>query len=312
MCRKFLLLVKDKIIHDSYLSPMKAIIPLLFAIGIALPVFGQRDTIFTGGNICPSGDWQLVFADEFDGNQLDRTKWYTWFPYTNDGSDQCEFCRTSGEGGQVYLDSNVVVDKGSLKLIARRQDAQWYSLNRPYSSGMIHSQQRFGMGRYEIRCKLPFGMGFWPAYWMFGNKGAEIDVFEIGCQKPRRHHMGIISWKNHKTFDKRKWGRTDFSKDFHIFTMEWDPNFVRFRVDGKEIWRVSLMKPKCGKVMRSCNPRKDKYFLQPAFPSDGEILSIIANLAIGTAKTPFTKAPTTSTVFPNQVEIDWIRVYKRK
>lgn len=291
---------------------MKAILTVLFALGISLPAFSQNDTLFDGGNICPSGDWQLIFADEFDGNVLDYTKWYSWYPYTDDGSDQCEFCRTHGEGGQVFLDSNVVVSDNTLKLIARRQDVQWYSLKRPYSSGMIHSMQQFGMGRYEIRCKLPYGMGFWPAFWMFGTKAVEIDVFEIGCQKPRRQHLGIISWKNKKTFDKRKYGCTDFSKDFHVFGMEWDSNFVRFRVDGKEVWRVSLLQPKCGKVMRRCDPRKGKYRLQKAFPTNGEKLNIIANLTIGTENTPFTKAPNASTILPNQMEIDWIRVYEKK
>jgi hypothetical protein len=52
--------------------------------------------------------------------------------------------------------------------------------------------------------------------------------------------------------------------------------------------------------------------LQPAFPSEGEKLNIIANLTIGTEKTPFTKAPNAKTVLPNQMEIDWIRVYSRK
>lgn len=285
---------------------------MVFAMGIHLSAFSQRDTLFPGGNICATGDWQLVFADEFNGSELDRTKWATWYPYTNDGSDQCEFCRTHGKEGQVYLDNNVIVSDNSLKLIAQQQEVEWYGLKRNYSSGMIHSLQMFGMGRYEIRCKLPSGMGFWPAFWMFGDKAVEIDVFEIGCQEPRRQHMGIISWKNHKTFDKRKVGRTDFSKDFHVFAMEWDPHFVRFFLDGKETWRVSLMQPRSGKVLRNCNPREGRYRLQPAFPSEGEKLSIIANLAIGNETTPFTKTPVEATVLPNQMEIDWIRVYQKK
>lgn len=291
---------------------MKAIVLLFLAINIHLSVFSQKDTLFTGGSICQSGELELVFADEFNGNKLDLTKWVTYYPYTDNGSDQCEFCRTHGAEGQVYLDNNIVVSDSSLKLIARRQDVEWFKLKRPYSSGMIHSCTNFGMGRYEIRCKLPYGMGFWPAFWMYGDKAVEIDVFEIGCQEPRRQHMGIISWKNHKTFDKRKNGRIDFSKDFHVFAMEWDQNFVRFFLDGKETWQVSLMQPRSGKVMRNCNPRKGRYRLQPAFPTEGEKLSIIANLAIGNETTPFTKTPVAATIFPNHMEIDWIRVYKRK
>lgn len=291
---------------------MKALLIIVLLLGIQLHTYPQRDTLFPGGSICPSGDWQLVFADEFNGDQLDASKWVTWYPYTDDGSDKCEFCRTHGEGGQIYEDSNVVVGDNTLKLIARRQDVEWYTIKRPYSSGMIQSRQVFGMGRYEIRCKLPNGMGFWPAFWMFGDKAVEIDVFEIGCQEPRQQHMGVISWKNHKIFDKRKKGKTDFTKDFHIFAMEWDPHFVRFFLDGKQVWRVSLMQPAYAKVMRRCNPRRGKYRLQGAFPSDGEKVNIIANLTIGNEKTPFTKSPDAATILPNQMEIDWIRVYQRK
>jgi beta-glucanase (GH16 family) len=281
-------------------------IPLLFVILVALslPVFSQRDTLFTGTDICPSGGWQLVFDDEFYGSELDLTKWFTWFPYAADGSDQCGFCRTHGEEGQVYSDSNVMVSDSTLKLIVRRQDIQWYGHKRAYSSGMIQSRLQFGKGRYEIRCKIPYGMGFWPAFWMFGDKGSEIDVFEIGCQRPHRYHIGLLAWKTHSGFGKRKWSRVNFSKDFHIFTVVWDTYWIRYLVDKKEVWKVSLLQPKCGKVMRTCNPPNDTYMLQPAFPADGDKVNIIANLAIGTAKTPFTKAPAASTVIPNQFEVD--------
>jgi len=290
---------------------MKTILILLLGAVMLKPVFSQTDTLFAGGSICSSGEWQLVFADEFNGNELDRNNWYTWYPYTIDGSDQCEFCRAHGEGGQIFVDSNVTVTNGILKLSARRQEVEWYNEKRGYSSGMVHSRHQFGMGRYEICCKLPYGMGFWPAFWIYGNEASEIDVFEIGCQRPRRHHMGIITDRKHSTFDKRKCYLKNFSKDFHIFAMEWDANFVRFFVDNKEVWKVSLLQPKCGKIMRRCNPQKGKYKLQPAFPQAGEKFNIIANLTIGTDKTPFTKAPDQRTVLPNQMEIDWIRVYER-
>ena len=91
---------------------------------VTLNVVAQRDTLLKETVPCSSGDWNLVFNDEFNGNSLDGDKWITWFPYTDNGSDKCTFCRTHGDGGQVFLDENAVVSNGSLKLIARRDTVQ--------------------------------------------------------------------------------------------------------------------------------------------------------------------------------------------
>ena len=56
---------------------------------------------FGGGNVCVDEPWQLVFSDDFDGDSLDRSKWMTWYPYGENSSDQCSFCRTHGEEGQI-------------------------------------------------------------------------------------------------------------------------------------------------------------------------------------------------------------------
>src|SRR4051812_41327999 len=109
----------------------------LFAL---VPVLAYpQSTFFTGGNICKNENWKLVFNDEFDGDSLDRTKWLSYFPYTANGDDQCEFCRTHGDEGQIYLDSNVEQSNGSLKLIIRRQKATWFTATRNYTAGMIQS-----------------------------------------------------------------------------------------------------------------------------------------------------------------------------
>ena len=120
---------------------------------------------FGGGNLCVDEPWQLVFSDDFDGDSLDREKWMTWYPYGENGSDQCWFCRTHGEEGQVYRDENAVVENGILKLVVQRESDSWYDLPRDYTSGMVHSRQAFtDYARYEIRCKIPEGDGFWPAF----------------------------------------------------------------------------------------------------------------------------------------------------
>jgi beta-glucanase (GH16 family) len=155
-------------------------------------------------------------------------------------------------------------------------------------------------------------MGFWPAFWMFGRKATEIDVFEIGTQKPRYHHVAIHSWSTKTSIQKGYNGRTNLADGYHIYTMVWDSNFISIAVDGKEVWRVSNYTNKRGRVVKKCPVKPGTYRLNPTYPPEGEMLSVIAGLGIGTSNTPFTKSPDENTVLPNQMEIDWIRIYARK
>lgn len=274
--------------------------------------YPQTDTLLPAQDLCKPGRWVLVFSDEFDYRSLDREKWVTWYPYASDGSDNCEFCRTHGNEGQVYRDANVEPSGGTLRLIARREPATWFNLQRKYTSGMIHSKQGFGYGRYEIRCKLPPGPGFWPAFWMFGEKATEIDVLEMGTGKPRHLHMGIRTWTNNNSADKGARTRPNLTNGFHTYIMEWDENFIRFEVDSLEVWRLSHYMNKRGKALKNCMIKQGIYKIQPAWPPEGEKLKIIVNLAVGTENTPFAKSPAEKTVLPNQMEIDWIRVYEKR
>jgi len=294
------------------LKQMKHFLVLIFSSLIISRAYPQHDTLLPAGNLCPEGRWELVFEDEFNYRSLDGKKWITWFPYSKNGSDSCEFCRTHGTEGQVYSDANVITSGGTLKLVARREPATWYNSNREYTSGMIHSRQAFGYGRYEIRCKLPEGMGFWPAFWMFGQKATEIDVLEAGTQRPRHLHLGIRTWANGNKFDKGIRCKTSLAGGFHTYAMEWEKNFIRFEVDSQEVWRISRYLNKRGRTLKKCEIKAGRYRMQPAWPPEGERLQIIVNLAVGTQTTPFTKSPDAKTVLPNQMEVDWIRVYQRK
>lgn len=292
---------------------MKAALILFVFVSILTPnVLAQSDTLLPGGNLCSHSEWKLVFSDEFNAGSLDKDKWITWYPYSNDGSDQCEFCRTHGNEGQVYTDENVFVNDGIIHLIARRESKKWYTAERQYTSGMIHSRQAFGYGRYEIRCKLPGGMGFWPAFWTFGQKATEIDVFEVGTQKPHHLHTGITVWPTNTSFGKGFRIKTDVTDGFHNYAMVWDTNFIRFEVDSSEVWRISRFNTNRGRTLKRCDIKPGSYRIQPGFPPEGEQLKIIVNLAVGNENTPFTKSPTAKTDLPNQMEIDWIRVYQRR
>lgn len=278
---------------------------------LPLYLFSQS-TFFTGGNICPNSEWKIVFNDEFNGDSLDREKWINYFPYAASGDDQCEFCRTHGNEGQIFTDTNLEVSNGTLKLIARRQTSSWFSASRDYTSALIHSKYdfRYMYGKFEIRCKIPSGKGLNSAFWMFGGTGTEIDAFEIHGEEPNQHGMGVIKWHETEFFARHDCSREgiNLSSDFHDFIAEWDPFFVSFLLDGEQVFLTSRFYTITGTQVNWCCVEPGEYNLLPAFPSgENNYVSIIASLGVGAGD----DAPNANTPFPSQLEIDYIRVYQR-
>lgn len=270
---------------------------------------------FLGGNICPTKEWKLVFHDEFDGNEVNTDKWYTYFPYGPNNSDQCEYCRThdGSLSQQIFLDENLVVDNGTLKIVVKEEQATWFNAFRNYTSGNINSKQAFTTySKYEIRCKIPYGMGFWPAFWVFG-WSTEIDVFEFGGHKPNEPHTTI--WKYLSNGERLRTSRSytgeDYSQDFHNFAVEYDPFFIKFLIDGDEKYRFSRYFTLNGYPVLSCNIPPGTYLQQPAYPRHGDHVQVIAGVGVSVDDGAFTDAPNQNTVLPNHMEVDYIRVYQR-
>jgi len=270
---------------------------------------------FTGGNICPSDSWKLVFHDEFDGTTVDINKWYTYFPYDGNAGDQCAFCRThdTDKSQQIYLDQNLVVGNGTLKIIQKQENASWFGTTANYTSGVINSKQEFSTySKFEIRCKIPSGAGFWSAFWTFG-WNTEIDVFEFGGQNPNEPHMSVHDWSNKgHEFTSASFSGHDYSQNFHVYAAEYDPFFIKFYINGQLIHTVSRYYNLAGEEVDYCNVSPGTYIEQSFYPNDNEPKQVIANVAVATNDAPFgLSAPNAHTTFPNQMEIDYIRVYQR-
>ena len=292
---------------------MKKNYPLLILfISLSMYGFSQRDTLLTEPVTCEQGAWNLIFEDEFNDGMLNNEEWITWFPYTDDGGDSCVFCRTHGEEGQVFWDENVVVVDNSLKIVVKREAATWMGEQRDYTSGMLHSRRAFGHGRYEVRAKLPAGQGFWPGIWSFGQISAEIDLMEAGMQNPKRFHTSVHNWEIGKMAHKKNKTKSDLSAAFHTYSMEWESNIIRFFIDDQEVWALSRYTSRCGRNLKRCELKPGRYSINPVFPHENEKIYLIIGLGVGNESTPFTNAPDESTVFPNQMEVDWIRYYQRK
>lgn len=271
--------------------------------------------------VCVSQPYKLVFHDEFDSKSLDTSKWYTYYPYgPADASDSCSFCRTH-VSANIYRDTNCIVKDGKLLLKSDRQKADWFGKTYEYTSGMVHSKTKFTTyGKYEIRCKLPPGKQQWPAFWIFG-WNTEIDFFEFICQGPNKPEFSIHKWITADCPDRKRAAKgkpcyssntgiidfgIDFSKDFHTFAVEYEPHMIKFYIDGVMIRYVPKYYDLKGRPINTCNVKPGEYLIEPAFPIYGEPVQVIANQSV------CWKHKEKKPVYPNFMEIDFIRVYQKE
>ena len=192
-----------------------------------------------------SAEWQLVWSDEFDGSALDAGNWEV---QTGDGS-QYGLTRWGNDELQWYTPDNLVVEDGILRVEARSEQAQ---AGFPYTSGRIRSLGKldFQYGRVEARIRSASGKGLWSAFWMlpsddrFGGwaSGGEIDIMEVvnaGTAEENYYaslHHGF-AWPLNQTTTESI-GIADPAGDFHIYSIEWTADYIRWFVDGRNFMTV--------------------------------------------------------------------------
>ncbi len=212
---------------------------------------------------------------------------------------------------QYYVPDEVYLENGCLRLRSRMRDYGGMH----YTSGRVDTSHKFATtyGRFEIRGKLPAGKGMWPAYWLYpqnrdwamerlmaetvvaGNEAlipeerpwySEIDIMEF-----LGHETNVIYGTLHYyTFTGEKksssgtWrGDDDYTKSFHVYALEWDPDAIRWYVDDKLIHTTV-----------TGIPHTPHY--------------LILNTAVGGQ---WPGIPDDTTVFPQFHDIDYVRVYQR-
>jgi len=243
-------------------------------------------------------EWTLVWSDEFDGSGLDETRWSAQI---GDGCD-IGLCGWGNNELQWYQDDNVEVSGGLLTITARRESAG----NREFTSARIRTLDKgdWRYGRFEIRARLPEGQGMWPAIWMLPTENAyggwaasgEIDIMELVGHEPAVVHGTLHyggEWPaNTFTGDSYQLASGTFADDFHTFAMEWEEGEIRWYVDGVHY-----------QTQTQWNSSNGAY---PA-PFDEEF-HLILNIAVGGN---WPGPPDLTTVFPQTMDVDWVRVYQR-
>lgn len=302
------------------------ILPLKLSLGQTTAVCDGLQVFLTQNGICDYNPWVTVFEDNFDGNTLDLTKWI--LPYQGvlrdfNHSKEKQWYTNTGNTPFIPVSNNIEVSNGTLKLIARREIPPItgtyisdYSVNPwtfvtesfNYSSAEIDSRYKFSYGMYEIRCKIPSGKGFWPAFWMYGEDAAnvnnEIDVFEFWDNNTNKINM-TAHYNGQMCLDY--FNGPNYATSFHTFTVIWDNYKMEWYVDGILRRRSTKFYTLLGQP-KDCNGifALDHYILDKVFPKDP--LNIIANLALQTG----IFEPDANTPFPRSLEIDYIRYSQKK
>jgi beta-glucanase (GH16 family) len=244
--------------------------------------------------------WTLTWSDEFSGPNgapPDPAKWIVETGANRWGNHELEYYTSRSR--------NVRQENGDLVIEAFKESFTGPDgVRSNYTSARLDTAGQFSQkyGRFEARIRLPAGRGLWPAFWLLGDnfksagwpRCGEIDIMEnIGSEPSINHgsmHGPGYSGANPMTgIYALPSGR--FSDAFHIFAVEWEPAKVRFYVDGN---RYEIRKP-------SDIRGKRWVFDHPFF--------IILNVAVGGG---MPGSPDASTVFPQRMLVDWVRVYSRQ
>ena len=251
-------------------------------------------------------NWQLVWEDDFNGSTLDQTKWVhdigTGSQYGLNGWGNNEL--------QYYQPQNTEVNNGSVKIIAKVDTngiVDSWNNTMYYSSSKITTKGKFDFryGKVEARIKSIDGQAFWPAFWMLPTNGSwpcdgEIDIMEqwgnpyLTNQTSGAAHLGTCPFSPSSHFyqtDNTYISTGSYADNFHTYSIIWEEDIITWYVDEIELF--------------SLNPSSFWSIpSQSAWPFNSNEWYLMINLAIEES------GPDVNTVFPNQIEVDYVRVYQ--
>ncbi len=262
-------------------------------------------------------EWELVWNDEFDGNNLDSSKWSYW-----ENGDPWKSGNYLDENGnlvdeygfkakQYYLRDNVKVENGYLAITVKKENDKTVKINGQdrkilYSSGAVHTKNKFTVreGKIEMRAAMPEGIGTWPAFWTWPEDYSqsigipakeEIDIFEIYGDNLKRVTGTAHALKSDNTYasfignDLRIKKNEDLTR-YNTYAVEWDSKEIKWLFNGRIYKRLN---------MKKVAKLSENIFKLPHF------LMINVALQDKTGEDENVK-------FPTEMKVDYVRVYKKK
>ena len=251
--------------------------------------------------------WQLAWSDEFtqaDGTSPDSTKWGYDIGGGGYGNNELE--------SYTSRTNNARIINGQLVIEAKQENFTGTDgIPRNYTSARMLTKGKWTWtyGRMEARIKIPRGQGIWPAFWMLGANidsvgwpaCGEIDIMEnIGKASDQGTDHGTIHGPHTGGAGSYNGGAgvggtytlpggAVLGDDFHIFAVEWTTNQIKWYLDNVQYFTAT----------------------PASLPSDGIWpfslpQFLLLNVAVGGN---WPGNPDGTTVFPQQMLVDYVRVY---
>lgn len=250
-----------------------------------------------------SENWELLWSDEFNDEELDLTKWnkLNWKP----GWVNNELQAYTDRDTNIFLENGHLVLQGNIEPGYSGTDYVGNNYVADYTSGRVNTDDKFSTtyGRFDIKAKLPAGKGSWPAIWMLGEsissigwpQCGEIDIMEHVGYDQGLVHGSIHTQDYNHMYGTQKSGSKyvdDVTDAFHVYSLEWSPFYLRYLIDNEPFFFVyNDSNGDFGKW-----PFNDPHYL-------------ILNLAIGGDWGGVQGV--SASAFPMKMYIDYVRVYKK-
>ncbi len=240
--------------------------------------------------------YTLVWNDEFDGTAIDLTKWEHEVNANGGGNNELQYYTARPE--------NSFLEDGNLILRARQEEYTANGNTRYYTSARMRTANKgdWKYARIDIRAKIPYGQGMWPAIWMLSTdweyggwpQSGEIDIMEhVGFDQGNIHGSVHTQAYNHKVGTQKSASKMvpDANVNFHVYSLEWTEDKIDVLVDNEVYFTFA----------------NDKAGNADTWPFDKRF-HVILNVAVGG---DWPGAPTTNTIFPKDMSVDYVRVYQK-
>ncbi|HKX26577.1 MAG TPA: glycoside hydrolase family 16 protein [Blastocatellia bacterium] len=254
--------------------------------------------IFTWGSVigdqpitnAPAGFPRLIWSDEFTGTAINTSNWTYDLGNSGWGNNELE--------NYTNRSQNARIENGMLVIEARRESLGGSA----YTSARLKTQGRrtFGVNTWvEARIQVPQGQGIWPAFWMLGSSISsigwpycgEIDIMEMRGQNPFVN-IGTMHWSGpsneYAYYSGSYSSAASLAAGFHVFAISRTATAIKWYVDGVQYHE--------GNIASGINGTSE--FQAPFF--------LILNVAVGGN---FVGSPNASTVFPQRMLVDYVRVW---
>ncbi|NCA77665.1 MAG: glycosyl hydrolase family protein [Alphaproteobacteria bacterium] len=275
---------------------------------------------------CYTGTWNLVLDEGFTGQSLNTTIWVPRTPW-GDPPDHSTY----------NLPANIVLQDGNASLKVKSQPGsypvpwcstsptmKWYD----WTGAEMWTWDRYQYGRFEIKCTIPRGVGYWPAFWLYSttiSHAEEIDIFEFWNEwilywwnwinwdyMSRNQHMSVHHCNWEEATENLGW---EFWNGSWIFALEWDPFTVRWLVKEAGAASENLLREDyhyydalTGNPLYSCDGiiANRSYRVNTTFPTIP--MKVIASFKMGWDE----MGTNNSTPSEGSLVVDYIRVYEKK